>query len=106
MPKKADRTAGVADATQDVQDDLRALREDLSTLAQEVTNLMSSTGNQTLDDVKDRIRGIRSALDEVNARSRRSPSRSGLAFSWAQPGANNSLAHSHHSDRICAQGRP
>jgi ElaB/YqjD/DUF883 family membrane-anchored ribosome-binding protein len=65
MPKKATRTAGVTDATQDVQDDLRALREDLSTLAQEVTNLMSSTGNQTLDDVKDRIRGIRSALDEV-----------------------------------------
>jgi ElaB/YqjD/DUF883 family membrane-anchored ribosome-binding protein len=65
MPKKADRTAGVTDATQDVQHDLRALREDLSTLAQEVTNLMGSTGNQTLDDVKDRIRGIRSALDEV-----------------------------------------
>jgi ElaB/YqjD/DUF883 family membrane-anchored ribosome-binding protein len=65
MPKKAQRTAGVADATQDVQHDLRALREDLSTLAQDVTNLMSSTGNQTLDDIKDRIRGIRSALDEV-----------------------------------------
>jgi ElaB/YqjD/DUF883 family membrane-anchored ribosome-binding protein len=65
MAKKTARTAGVTDATQDVQDDLRALREDLSTLAQEVTNLMSSTGSQTLDDVKDRIRGIRSALDEV-----------------------------------------
>ena len=65
MPKKANRTAGVTDATQDVQDHLRALREDLSTLAQEVTNLMSATGNQTLDDVKDRIRGIRSALDDV-----------------------------------------
>jgi ElaB/YqjD/DUF883 family membrane-anchored ribosome-binding protein len=65
MPKKSDRGAGVADATRDVQDDLRALREDLSTLAQEVTDLMSSTGNQTLDDVKDRIRHIRTTLDEV-----------------------------------------
>jgi ElaB/YqjD/DUF883 family membrane-anchored ribosome-binding protein len=65
MQKKATRTAGVTDATRDVQDDLRALREDLSTLAQEVTDLMSSTGNQTLDDVKDRIRNIRSTLDGV-----------------------------------------
>ncbi len=65
MAKRAERTAGVADATRDVQDDLRALREDLSTLAQEVTDLMSSTGNQTLDDVKDRIRHIRTTLDEV-----------------------------------------
>lgn len=65
MQKKTDRTAGVTDATRDVHDDLRALREDLSTLAQEVTDLMSSTGNETLDDVKDRIRRIRTTLDEV-----------------------------------------
>jgi ElaB/YqjD/DUF883 family membrane-anchored ribosome-binding protein len=65
MQKKTDRTAGVTDASREVQDDLRALREDLSTLAQEVTDLMSSTGNQALDDVKDRIRRIRSTLDDV-----------------------------------------
>ena len=65
MQTKTDRTARVTEATRDVHDDLRALREDLGALAQEVTDLMSSSGNQALDDVKDRIRRIRSTLDEV-----------------------------------------
>jgi ElaB/YqjD/DUF883 family membrane-anchored ribosome-binding protein len=55
----------VSDATEDVQQDLQALREDLGTLAEEVASLMSSTGNQALDEVKDRIRRIRSSLDDV-----------------------------------------
>jgi ElaB/YqjD/DUF883 family membrane-anchored ribosome-binding protein len=62
---KASRRRGVSDATQDVQQDLQALRDDLGTLAEEVASLMSSTGNQALDEVKDRIRRIRSSLDDV-----------------------------------------
>jgi ElaB/YqjD/DUF883 family membrane-anchored ribosome-binding protein len=62
---KASRRRGVSDATQDVQQDLQSLREDLGTLAEEVATLMSTTGNQALDEVKDRIRRIRSSLDDV-----------------------------------------
>ncbi len=59
------RKRGVSDATSDVQEDLRTLREDLGTLAEEVAGLMSTTGNEALDEVKDRIRRIRSSLDAV-----------------------------------------
>jgi ElaB/YqjD/DUF883 family membrane-anchored ribosome-binding protein len=62
---KANGRRGVSDATHDVQQDLQALREDLGALAEEVTGLMSSTGNQALDEVKDRVRRIRSGLDDV-----------------------------------------
>ena len=55
------RKRGVSDATSDVQEDLRTLREDLGTLAEEVAGLMSTTGNEALDEVKDRIRRIRSS---------------------------------------------
>jgi ElaB/YqjD/DUF883 family membrane-anchored ribosome-binding protein len=65
MAAKANGRRGVSDATHDVQQDLQALREDLGVLAEEVTGLMSSTGTQALDDVKDRIRRIRSGLDDV-----------------------------------------
>jgi len=65
MPAKTNRKRAVSDATHDVQDDLRTLREDLGTLAEEVASLMSTTGNQALDEVKDRIRRIRSSIDEV-----------------------------------------
>ena len=62
---KANGRRGVSDATRDVQQDLQALREDLGALAEEVTGLMSSSGNQALDEVKDRVRRIRSGLDDV-----------------------------------------
>ncbi len=52
MQTNTERRTGVTDASRHVQDDLRALREDLDTLAQKVTELMSSTGNQTLEDSK------------------------------------------------------
>jgi ElaB/YqjD/DUF883 family membrane-anchored ribosome-binding protein len=65
MAAKTNGKRGVSDATHDVQQDLQALREDLGVLAEEVTGLMSSTGTQALDDVKDRIRRIRSGLDDV-----------------------------------------
>ena len=64
---KGNGKRSVSAATHDVQKDLQALREDLGTLAEEVTGLMSSTGSEALDDVKDRIRRIRSGLDEVVA---------------------------------------
>jgi ElaB/YqjD/DUF883 family membrane-anchored ribosome-binding protein len=60
-PKRND----VADAAGDIHDDFRALRDDLGTLAEEVTTLMGTTGDQALDEIKDRIRRIRSNLDEV-----------------------------------------
>ena len=62
---KANGRRGVSDATRDVQQDLQALREDLGALAEEVTGLMSSTGNQALDEVKNRVGRIRSGLDDV-----------------------------------------
>jgi len=65
MASKATKRRGVSDATYDVPQDLQALREDLSTLAEEVTGLMSSTGNQALDEVKNRIRRIRTSLDDL-----------------------------------------
>jgi ElaB/YqjD/DUF883 family membrane-anchored ribosome-binding protein len=65
MAAKTNGRRGVSDATRDVQQDLQALREDLGVLAEEVTGLMSSTGNQALDEVKDRISRIRSGLDDV-----------------------------------------
>jgi ElaB/YqjD/DUF883 family membrane-anchored ribosome-binding protein len=65
MAAKTNGRRGVSDATHDVQQDLQALREDLGVLAEEVTGLMSSTGNQALDEVKDRISRIRSGLDDV-----------------------------------------
>jgi ElaB/YqjD/DUF883 family membrane-anchored ribosome-binding protein len=55
----------VGDATHDVQQDLQVLRDDLGTLAEEVASLMSSTGNQALDEMKDRVRRVRQNLDEV-----------------------------------------
>jgi ElaB/YqjD/DUF883 family membrane-anchored ribosome-binding protein len=65
MAAKTNGRRGVSDATHDVQQDLQALREDLGVLAEEVNGLMSSTGNQALDEVKDRISRIRSGLDDV-----------------------------------------
>lgn len=65
MAAKTNGRRGVSDATHDVQQDLQALREDLGVLAEEVTGLMSSTGSQALDEVKDRIGRIRSGLDDV-----------------------------------------
>ena len=65
MAAKTNGRRGVSDATHDVQQDLQALREDLGVLAEEVTGLMSSTGSQALDEVKDRISRIRSGLDDV-----------------------------------------
>ena len=62
---KTNGRRGVSDAAHDVQQDLQALREDLGALADEVSGLMSSTGNQALDEVKDRVRRIRSGLDDV-----------------------------------------
>src|SRR5271165_7127584 len=64
---KTNGRRGVSDATHDVQQDLQALREDLGALAEEVTGLMSSTGNQALDEVKERVRRIRAGLDDVMA---------------------------------------
>ena len=65
MAAKTNGRRGVSDATHDVQQDLQALREDFGVLAEEVTGLMSSTGSQALDEVKDRIGRIRSGLDDV-----------------------------------------
>jgi ElaB/YqjD/DUF883 family membrane-anchored ribosome-binding protein len=65
MASKTAKRRGVSDATSDVQEDLQALREDLGTLAEEVASLMSSTGNQALDEVKSRIRRIRTSLDDL-----------------------------------------
>jgi ElaB/YqjD/DUF883 family membrane-anchored ribosome-binding protein len=65
MAAETNRKRGVSDASHDVQEDLRVLREDLGALAEEVAGLMSTTGNETLDKVKDRIRHIRSSLDTV-----------------------------------------
>jgi ElaB/YqjD/DUF883 family membrane-anchored ribosome-binding protein len=65
MASKTAKRRGVSDATGDVQQDLQALREDLGTLAEEVAGLMSSTGNQALDEVKNRIRRIRTSLDDL-----------------------------------------
>jgi ElaB/YqjD/DUF883 family membrane-anchored ribosome-binding protein len=67
MAAKGTKRRGVSDATYDVQQDLQTLREDLGALADEVATLMSSTGNQALDEVKDRIRRVRGSLDEVMA---------------------------------------
>jgi ElaB/YqjD/DUF883 family membrane-anchored ribosome-binding protein len=62
---KTTRKRSVGGATHDVQQDLQVLRDDLGTLAEEVASLMSSTGNQALDEMKDRIRRVRQNLDEV-----------------------------------------
>jgi ElaB/YqjD/DUF883 family membrane-anchored ribosome-binding protein len=65
MAGKNSRKRAVSEATLDVQQDLQTLRDDLGTLAEEVAGLMSATGNQALDDVKERIRHIRTGLDDV-----------------------------------------
>jgi len=65
MAGKTTKRRALSDATSDVQQDLQALREDLGTLAEEVAGLMSSSGGQALDEVKDRIRRIRTSLDDL-----------------------------------------
>jgi ElaB/YqjD/DUF883 family membrane-anchored ribosome-binding protein len=67
MAAKTNGRRGVSEATRDVQHDLQALREDLGALAEEVSGLMSASGSEALDEVKDRIRRIRSGLDDAMA---------------------------------------
>jgi ElaB/YqjD/DUF883 family membrane-anchored ribosome-binding protein len=63
--KRKPRKSDVSVAADTLQEDFQTLREDLGTLADEVTALIGKTGDQALEEVKDRIRRVRSNLEDV-----------------------------------------
>jgi len=61
---------GPAAAVDDIRKDLQTLREDVLRLAAQVSTLVSATGDQTISDVKQRIRQMGDTVSDLSERGK------------------------------------
>jgi ElaB/YqjD/DUF883 family membrane-anchored ribosome-binding protein len=63
--RNGDAKPNFASATHNVRRDFQALRDDLGALAEQVTALAQETSEETLAEVKDRVRRMRDNVDQM-----------------------------------------